>query len=61
MTEEEVFIEITQRPKWYAGYISAQSATNLKRRFKTGNVRAETLVKMFNHFGYKLNKEWSRN
>lgn len=60
MTDKEVFKEITSKPKWYAGYISPQSATNLKARFNDGKVRLDTLVGMFEHFGYKLEKEWQK-
>lgn len=54
MTAIEVFNEITCKPKWYAGYVSAQNATNIKRRFKNGKLDYSTLTKLFNHFGYVL-------
>lgn len=60
MTAQEVFNEITSKPKWYAGYISPQNATNIKNRFSKGKLEYSTLVKMFNHFGYHLsnNSPW---
>jgi len=57
MTGIEVFNEITSKPKWYAGYVSAQNASNIKRRFRAGKLEFSTLVKMFNHFGYFLINE----
>ena len=62
MTAIEVFEEITSKSKWYAGYVTAQNATNIKRRFKAGKLDYSTLVKMFNHFGYEIqnNSPWSK-
>lgn len=54
MTAHEVFDEITSKEKWYAGYISPQYATNIKRKFKNGELSFRTLEKVFNHFGYYL-------
>ena len=55
MTAHEVFSEITSKPKWYAGYISAQYASNIKRKFYSGELPFKTLTKVFNQFGYYLN------
>jgi hypothetical protein len=54
MTAKEVFKEITSVPKWYGGYISAQYASNIKRKFYKGELPFRTLAKLFNHFGYYL-------
>lgn len=58
MTSEEVFKTITSEPKWYAGYISPQYATNLKRKFKDGTLPIKTMERLFNHYGYSLKIEW---
>lgn len=62
MTAIEVFEEITSKEKWYAGFISAQNATNVKRRFKEGTLEYETLLRMFTHYGYELstNSPWKK-
>lgn len=57
MTAIEVFNEIISKPKWYAGFVSAQNATNIKRRFKAGKLEYSTLCKMFNYYGYHLTNE----
>jgi len=62
MTAYEVFNEITSEPKWYSGYTTAQNASNIKRKFLNGRLSYETLVKMFNHYGYDLTPgSWSKN
>jgi len=60
MTAIEVFHDITSTPKWYAGYITAQNATNIKSRFRAGKLQFTTLEKMFNHYGYFIsnNSPW---
>jgi hypothetical protein len=60
MTDQEVFNKITSTPKWYAGYISPQYATNIKRKFKDGTLPFVTMEKLFNHFGYYMNYSWRR-
>lgn len=61
MTTEDVFKEITSIPKWYAGIMSAQNATNIKSRFAKNKVRPETITKLFNHFGYyKQPEQWKK-
>jgi hypothetical protein len=60
MTAIEVFTEITNKPKWYAGFCSPQNATNIKSRFKAKKLEYATLEKMFNHFGYYLDASWER-
>jgi hypothetical protein len=56
MTAKEVFKEITSIPKWYAGYISAQYASNIKRQFVMGKLSDVTLNRLFDKFGYSQNE-----
>lgn len=60
MVDKEVFEEITSKEKWYAGYISPQYATNIKRKFKSGTLSLVTMEKLFNHFGYYMNYSWRK-
>ena len=60
MTANEVFKEITSKEKWYAGYISAQYATNIKAKFKNGTLPFKTLEKLFDHYGYYLDASWHK-
>jgi hypothetical protein len=60
MTAQEVFKEITNKPKWYVGYTTPQNASNIKRRFDAKSLEFETLQNMFNHFGYYLNASWNK-
>jgi hypothetical protein len=52
MTEKQVFEEITSKPKWYAGYITPQRASNIKRLYKEGKLPIGTIHRLFNKFGY---------
>jgi hypothetical protein len=61
MTANEVFNEITSKPKWYAGYTSAQNAYNIKKRFEAGKLEFETLSNLFWHFGYRFIGGWVKN
>jgi hypothetical protein len=56
MTAKEVFKEITSVPKWYGGYISAQYASNIKRKFISGELSDVTLNRFFAKFGYSQNE-----
>jgi hypothetical protein len=56
MTTEEVFKEITSEPKWYAGKFSAQIASRIKRHYKNGIYRPDSLVRLFAKFGYSQNE-----
>ena len=58
MTAIELFKKITSEPKWYAGYCSAQNATNIKRRFEAKQLTFDKLQHLFNHFGFFLEAEW---
>jgi len=60
MTAIEVFNHITSEPKWYAGFTTAQNASNIKKRFLERQLSFETLESMFNHFGYYLNASWEK-
>lgn len=60
MIDKEVFDEITSKPKWYAGYITPQYATNIKRKFKAGTLSLVTMEKLFNHYGYFMNYSWRK-
>lgn len=60
MTAIELFNLITCEPKWYAGFTSAQNASNIKKRFNNKELSFEVLQKMFNHFGYYLNASWEK-
>jgi|GEM_PF-6622726 len=60
MTAIEVFNEITSKPKWYAGYTSAQNAYNIKQRFEAKKLGFDVLKNMFEFFGYELNAEWRK-
>lgn len=60
MIDQEVFNEITSKEKWYAGYISAQYATNIKAKFRAGTLSFKTMEKLFNHFGYFMNYSWRK-
>lgn len=62
MTAKEVFDEITNEPKWYAGFTTPQNASNIKSRFEAGVLEFSTLKKMFNHYGYFIanNSPWEK-
>ncbi len=61
MTQSEVFKEIIAIPKWYAGVCSPQNATNMKRRYKEGKLRLDTLSALFAKFGYtKSVEQWEK-
>lgn len=60
MTAIELFSEITSKPKWYAGYTTAQHANLLKKRFEAKTMEFETMQKIFNHFGYYFIGEWEK-
>jgi N-acetyl-anhydromuramyl-L-alanine amidase AmpD len=60
MDIKEVFQQITSRDKWYAGipvgvgYMTAQHASMIEKRFKAGTLKASTLQSVFAHYGYKI-------
>ena len=56
MTEKQVFEQITSQLKWYIGYCSQPYASQLLVRFENGNLKSETINKMFKHFGYVVNE-----
>lgn len=60
MTAIEVFKDITSQPKWYAGFCSAQNATNIKARFEAKTLEFGTLEKMFNYYGFYLTASWDK-
>lgn len=60
MNATELFNRITGEPKWYAGYISPQAATQIKKRFETKTLSFERLTELFNHFGYYLTASWDK-
>lgn len=60
MTAIEVFAAITEPPKWYAGFTSAQNAYNIKKRFKAKKLSFDVLKNMFEHYGYELQAEWRK-
>ena len=43
MTAIEVFHEITNEPKWYAGFTTPQKASNIKARFNAKTLEFKTL------------------
>jgi hypothetical protein len=59
MTEQQVFEKITSERKWYAPFMTAQTAGAYVRRFKAGTLKPATLKHFFGLFGYKPNEvEW---
>mgnify|MGYP003475142212 FL=1 len=66
MTENEIAQIIFSTPKWYApikkdrgGFMNAQDANQLKRRFNKGTISHEIIEKIFNHHGYFIaDKSW---
>jgi nitric oxide synthase oxygenase domain/subunit len=59
MNEEQVFEKITSEYKWYAPFMSAQTAGTYVRRFKAGTLKPSTLKRFFGLFGYQPKKvEW---
>jgi len=59
MTEQEVFNKIISQHKWYAGYCSKQHANNIKVRFLSGSLTAQSVKKLFDYFGYEQSCGWS--
>jgi hypothetical protein len=58
MTTEELFIELTSKPKWYAGYCKHNTASMLKTRFKEETLSAKKIEEIFTHFGFtKITQE----
>ena len=55
MTTEELFKLITSEPKWYAGKFSPQIASRIKRHYKKGIYRHDSLIRLFTKFGYTQN------
>lgn len=68
MTETEIFNQIIQQPKWYAGlrtsrgnYHTAQSANMLIRRFNNSTLSADKIKQIFNKHGWvKPEVKWDR-
>ena len=56
MTQEQVFRVITSELKWYIGFCSQPYASQLITRFNNGNLKQETIEKMFKFYGYVVNK-----
>lgn len=56
MNTEQVFKEITNEPKWYAGKFSPQIASRIKRHYKKGIYRPDSLIRLFAKFGYEQNE-----
>jgi len=52
MTQDQAFYEITDKLKWYIGYCSQGYATQLKQRYKAGQLKQSTINKILNDFGY---------
>ena len=61
-TVQEIFEKITADDKWYAnirvgdGYMSPQYAYKIKKNFNTGKLEESTLVWLFDHFGYRIER-----
>lgn len=68
MEKEELFKIITSEQKWYAAiptkpgaFMTAQHASQVKRRFERDKLSEKFLEKLFNHFGYfKTPYEWQK-
>lgn len=65
MDINEIWKEVTSKPKWYAGiksnlgsFYSAQTAYLVKRRFERGVLSEEILERILNEHGYFLEKRW---
>lgn len=56
MTTDQLFKQLTSEPKWYAGKFSAQIASRIKRHYKKGIYRHDSLVRLFSKFGYTANE-----
>ena len=61
-TVQEIFEKITAGDKWYAGipvgdgYMSPQHAYKIKKNFNAGKLEENTLVWLFDHFGYRIER-----
>lgn len=68
MSEKEIFEEIIQLPKWYAGlrtdrgnYHSASSANRMVRRYRKGSLSDFKIKQIFNKHGWvKPEVEWMK-
>lgn len=60
MTALELFKLITSEPKWYAGYVTPQHASMIKKRFYDKELSFRKLTHMFNHYGYFLESSWDK-
>ena len=61
MTTSEVFNQITKEHKWYAPFMSAQSAFLFKKRFVKGELKHSTIERVFAKFGYSQNEvKWNK-
>lgn len=61
-TVQERFEKITADDKWYAsirvgeGFMSAQYAYKIKKNFYAGKLEEQTLIWIFDHFGYRIER-----
>ncbi|MFY8165211.1 MAG: hypothetical protein ACOVJ8_01385 [Sediminibacterium sp.] len=61
MTTSEVFNQITKEHKWYAPYMSAQSAYLFKKRFVNGKLKQSSIESIFAKFGYSQEQvKWNK-
>lgn len=68
MSTKDLWEEITSKPKWYAGlrtlggsFHTAQSANNLKLRFKQGKLSMKLITDIFRQCGYvRTPEKWDR-
>lgn len=68
MTETEIFNEIIQRPKWYAGlrtdrgnYHTPPTARKMVERFNNGTLSADKIKQIFNKHGWvKPEVNWEK-
>lgn len=58
MTAHEVMQEITKTKKWYLPHYKQQTASMIVKRFYAGTLGHETLIKLFNTYGYTLESRW---
>lgn len=62
MTTDQLFTHLTSEPKWYAGKFSPQIASRIKRHYKKGIYRPDSLVRLFAKFGYTQNEvTWKKD
>jgi hypothetical protein len=58
---EKLFKEITSVHKWYAGKMSAQHASMIKRKHKKGEYSLAFYDRFFGRFGYEIeNITWKK-